>query len=87
MITNVEYLIQKMAEAREKQEDYKHADTGRLYWKGVMDTYHSMLNESFDGWADTGTTGYFVFYHGKTYDAALTELAQMDHEQFNAHNA
>jgi len=87
MINNAEYLIQKYAEAREKQEEYKQSDAGRLYWKGVMDTFHSLLSESFNGWADHGTTGYYVFYKGKSYDAALTELAQMDHEQFNSYNA
>ena len=83
MITNADYLIQRYAEAREKMND-ANTENGRFYWKGAMDTYHAMLNAAFDGWADAGTTGYFVFYHGKTYDEALTELAQMDINQFNA---
>ncbi len=73
MITNEQYLIQKYAEAREKQEEYKQNDTGRLYWKGVMDTYHSLLTESFSDWAVYGSVGYFVFYEGLTYDKALEE--------------
>jgi hypothetical protein len=73
MITNAEYLIQKFAEAREKQ---KQSDTGRLYWKGVMDTFHSLLNESFNGWAENGTTGYYVFCEGLSYDAAITAASK-----------
>jgi hypothetical protein len=69
MITNEQYLIQRYAEAREKSS---YTD-GTKYWNGVMDAYHAMLNESFPGWADNGTTGYYVFYEGMAYDAALSK--------------
>ena len=81
MITNEQYLIQKFAEAREKIQNYTLEDAGRLYWKGVMDTYHSLLNESFSGWAEHGSTGYFVFYEEMTYDAALN-AASKERESF-----
>ena len=71
MITNEQYLIQRYAEAREKQERY---GDGTKYWKGVMDTYHALLNESFNGWAYYGTTGYWVFYENMGYDAALSRV-------------
>ena len=67
MITNAEYLIQKLAEAQEKQRS-----SSDKYWQGVADAYHSMLVESFSGWAAHGTTGYFVWNEGMTYDAAIT---------------
>jgi len=54
MISNVQYLIQRYAEAREKMQD-ANTENGRFYWKGSMETYHAMLNESFDGWAVHGT--------------------------------
>jgi hypothetical protein len=73
MITNEQYLIQKYAEAREKQTEYVSSDAGRLYWKGVMDTYHSLLTESFSAWAEYGSVGYFVFYEMMTYDSALSK--------------
>lgn len=89
MITNVEYLIQKYAEAREKIEAYRGPDSNHAYWKGVMDTYQSMLNESFSGWAEHGTTGYYVFYEGMTYDAALNAAGksreQFERDQSNYH--
>jgi hypothetical protein len=75
MITNADYLIQRYAEAREKTSSYTD---GTKYWNGVMDAYHAMLNESFPGWADNGTTGYYVFYEGMTYDAALNALEHSD---------
>lgn len=71
MINNEQYLIQKYAEAREKQEGYTDSDAGRLYWKGSMDTYHSLLILGFSDWAETGTTGYYVFHRGMSYDAAI----------------
>jgi len=70
MITNVDYLIQRYAEAREKAS---YTD-GTKYWNGVMDTYHALLNEAFPGWAESGTTGYWVFYEGLPYDAALARV-------------
>lgn len=75
MITNAEYLIQRYAEAQEKMNS-ADTETGRKYWRGAMDTYHSLLNEAFNGWAEKGTTGYYVFYEGKTYDAAITEASK-----------
>jgi hypothetical protein len=72
MITNAEYLIQKYAEAREKLNTYSSSESGYSYWKGAMDTYHSLLASSFSGWAAHGTTGYYVWNEGMTYDAAIT---------------
>lgn len=69
MISNADYLIQKYAEAREKINEAKD-DYGITYWRGVMDTYHSLLS-AFDGWAKPGTTGWYVFYEQMNYDAAL----------------
>lgn len=71
MITNAEYLIQRYAEAREKMNS-SMADNGHQYWKGAMNTYHVILNESFPQWAQKGTTGYYVFYEEKSYDAAIS---------------
>jgi hypothetical protein len=81
MISNAEYLIQKYAEAREKQNEYGSVwstinSPAKSYWKGVMDTYHSILNSAFDDWAANGTTGYFVFYERMTYDQALNAINQ-----------
>ena len=42
-----------------------------------MDTYHCVLT-NFDGWA-SGGTGWYVFYEGMTYDAALAAV-QRDYE-------
>ena len=75
MITNADYLIQKFAEAREKMKN-AYNEAADNYWKGVMDTYHSLLNSSFDDWAANGTTGYFVFYEGMNYDEALNAINQ-----------
>lgn len=77
MITNVDYLIQKYAEAREKINNAQGDKTYRTYWQGAMDTYHSLLTH-FDGWASSGT-GFKVFYEGMTYDAALAAV-QRDYE-------
>jgi hypothetical protein len=79
MINNADYLIQKYAEAREKVNTYGSNDSGHSYWKGVMDTYHSLLILGFNDWAETGTTGYFVFTIGMSYDEALNAV-----NQFNA---
>jgi len=73
MITNVDYLIQKFAEACEKRND-ANTETGRYYWKGVMDTYHALLNEAFEGWATKGSVGYYVFYEEMAYDEALDQV-------------
>jgi len=74
MITNVDYLIQKYAEAREKINNAQGDRTYRTYWQGAMDTYHSLLTH-FDGWASEGT-GFYVFYEGMTYDEALAAIQQ-----------
>lgn len=73
MISNVDYLIQKYAEAREKMHD-ANTESARQYWRGSMDTYHNMLSTAFDDWAAQGTTGYFVFYEGMSYDKALDQV-------------
>ena len=71
MISNVDYLIQKYAEAREKVNNAMGDRNYRNYWQGAMDTYHSLLTH-FDGWADGGT-GFYVFYEGMNYDEALAQ--------------
>lgn len=68
MILNENYLIQKYAEAREKQATY--VDNTR-YWSGIMDAYHSLLAQFYPGWAELGTPGYRVFYEGMDWDKAL----------------
>jgi hypothetical protein len=71
MITNEQYLVQKFSEAREKMETYSSNDSGRDYWRGSMDTYHNLLSSAFPGWAEQGTTGYYVFIEQKTYEEAI----------------
>mgnify|MGYP003341512214 FL=1 len=74
MITNVDYLVQKYAEAVEKINNAQGDRDYRNYWNGIKDAYHNMLNEAFEGWADQGTTGYYVFYEQMTYDEALNQV-------------
>jgi len=76
MINNADYLIQKYAEAREKMNTYGSRDSGYSYWAGVMDTYHSLLILGFSNWAEHGSTGYYVFTEGMTYDAALAKVSK-----------
>jgi hypothetical protein len=76
MITNQEYLIQRMAEAQEKIAGYTDNTNGRDYWRGIRDAYHAMLNEAFDGWASGKTTGYYVFYENMTYDEACAQVGR-----------
>jgi hypothetical protein len=71
MINNAEYLIQKYAEARENFNAASVTDTASSYWRGVMDTYRSLLILGFNDWAEQGTTGYYVFIEQKTYDEAI----------------
>lgn len=75
MISNADYLIQKYAEAREKMMNSHFADFN--YWKGSMDTYHSLLNIAFEGWAAPDTTGWYVFYEQMTYDEALNAVSKL----------
>ena len=72
MINNADYLIQKYAEGRENLQEARE-ESGRNYWKGVMDTYHSLLILGFFDWALPGSTGYYVFYENMTYDSALSK--------------
>jgi hypothetical protein len=76
MINNADYLIQKFAEAREKLNTYSSSESGYSYWKGSMDTYHSLLVLGFNDWAEPGSTGYYVFMEGMTYDSALAEVSK-----------
>lgn len=80
MITNAQYLIQRYAEAREKMQD-ANTENGRFYWKGAMDTYHAILNESFSSWATTGSVGYYVFYENMGYDAAHAHIARLTRDR------
>jgi hypothetical protein len=75
MISNVDYLVQKYAEAREKMLDAAN-EAGDNYWRGSMDTYHNLLCTSFDGWAAPGTTGWYVFYEQLNYEEALNQVAK-----------
>ena len=74
MISNVDYLIQKYAEAREKVNNAMSDRDYRNYWQGAMDTYHSLLTY-FDDWAASGT-GFYVFYEGMSYDEALNQVTK-----------
>ena len=71
MITNADYLIQKYAEAVEKINDARGDRDYRHYWNGIRDAYHMLLNEAFEGWAEPGSVGHYVFMEGMTYDAAI----------------
>jgi hypothetical protein len=88
MINNAEYLIQKFAESRENMNTAADK-AGRNYWKGAMDTHHSLLIMGFNDWAKNGTTGYYVFYEGMTYDEAITAAGkcreEFDRDQSNYH--
>jgi hypothetical protein len=72
MITNANYLIQKYAEASERvsnaRGDLKEYTS---YWTGVKNTCHTILSEAFEGWAEHGSVGYYVFMEGMSYDAAV----------------
>jgi len=76
MINNADYLIQKYSEAREKSNNYFGDNNPNSYWKGVMDTYHSLLILGFNDWALPGSTGYYVFYECLTYEQALDKIAK-----------
>lgn len=69
MINDARHLIQKYAEAREQMEVANNL-SGQQYWKGVMDTCHSLLVFGFNDWAFPGSVGYLVFYEGMSWDAA-----------------
>lgn len=77
MINNEQYLIQKYAEAREKSNEYGNNDPGHSYWKGCMDTYHSLLILGFNDWAEKDSPGYFVFFEGMNYEEALNAFNQV----------
>lgn len=76
MITNVDYLIQKYAVARDKVNNAGGDRDYRNYWQGIKDAYLSLLSEWFEGWAEHGSVGYYVFVEGMTYDAALAVCEQ-----------
>lgn len=73
MINDARHLIQKYAEARERMEA-ANALSGQQYWKGVMDTCHSLLIFGFPDWAFPGSVGYLVFYEGMSWDAANSAI-------------
>jgi hypothetical protein len=75
MITNADYLIQKYSEARENVNG-SIDNNAKIYWKGVMDTYHSLLTLGFNDWALPGSTGYYVFQQCLTYEQALDKIAK-----------
>lgn len=67
------HLLQKYAEARERMEAANDL-SGRQYWKGAMDTCHSLLVFGFPDWAFPGSVGYSVFYEGMSWDAANSAI-------------
>jgi len=71
MITNVDYLIQKYADAVEKINNAQGDRDYRNYWNGIKDAYHNVLNEGFKDWAAPGGIGYYVFFEQMTYNEAL----------------
>lgn len=71
MITNAEYLIQKLAEATEWHGKVKSISDKSL-WRGTAMAYQNILNDAFPGWDAPGTTGHYVLNEGMTYDAAIT---------------
>jgi hypothetical protein len=72
MITNANYLIQKYAEASERVSNARGDLKEYIsYWSGAKNTYHALLNEFFEGWAEPGSVGYYVFMKEMTYAAAL----------------
>ena len=75
MINNADYLIQKFSEARENSLGSRD-NNAKIYWKGVMDTYHSLLTLGFNDWAEPGSTGYYVFQLNLTYEQALNKIAK-----------
>ena len=72
-ITNADYLIQKYSEARENVNG-SNDNNSKIYWKGVMDTYHSLLILGFTDWANHGSTGYYVFHENLTYQQAINKI-------------
>ena len=75
MISNVDYLIQKFAEAREKMRSADDV-AGHNYWRGSMDTYHNLLSNAFSNWAAPDTTGWYVFIEQMDYEEALNQVAK-----------
>jgi len=47
-----EVLIERFADAKYKTQTYDGESS--LYWKGVRDGYHSVLNLLFPGWGNVG---------------------------------
>ena len=72
MITNAQYLVQRLADANGKMKSYSSDANAVLYWKGVYNTYGRILNECFTDWCKRGTPGWFVWYEEMTYEDALT---------------
>jgi type II secretory pathway pseudopilin PulG len=79
MITNAQYLVQRLAEAKEKMTNYSSDANAVQYWKGIHDAYHSILNEAFTDWCKPGTPGYYVWNENMSYDAALNASAPVEY--------
>jgi hypothetical protein len=88
MITNSEYLIQRLAEANE-WHNTASIGTDKEFWRGSSNAYQRILNESFPEWDAPGTTGYYVLNEGMTYDEALNAAGkareEFDRDQSNYH--
>ena len=79
MITNSDYLVQRMAEAAEQSRNTNN-DTARQYWRGMADAYQNTLNEAFPGWDREKSVGWYVINERMTYDAALNASAPIEWE-------
>ena len=78
MTINAQYLVQRLAVAKEKMKSYATDANAVQYWKGVHHTYHRILNECFTDWCKPGTTAYYVWYEEMTYeDAVLMSTARI----------
>lgn len=79
MITNPDYLIQKLAEANE-WHNTASIGSDKEYWRGAANAHQNMLNDAFPGWDAEGTTGWYVINKGMTYDSALAASAPVEWE-------
>jgi hypothetical protein len=68
-------LIRKYADANKKE--YQYNGTASAYWRGVRDTYQTILNETFDGdWSTRGSIGWYVFMEQQDYLTAKESYKQ-----------
>ena len=75
-----ETLIQKLAAARENSQTITADSQYSQYWKGVTDTIQNTLNDLYTGWAEYGTTGYWVWTQNQSYVSAIASLKSVAKE-------